>query len=900
MFQTTTLGVLTPFLGGGYLGELLAQIHRSAQVHGVRVIAIRTGNKGRFDLPIALGHIDGWIVVLNSISPEYLERLIATGKPIVSIAHNFGNASVVSVESENEESTARAVGELIQAGHRHIAYMGHLAEYNVMCRLEGYRHALASHGIPYRPEYVFDTDESGHVGGMRAARDILTRRIPITVAFAGTDRNAVGAITCFQESGLRVPEDIAVIGYDNSFSARRCVPPLATIDQNLDQLAERAVSVALEQIQCGQQRGGRELVTNVFIPRHSSGLSLDDASDEHHRLTPEMITDDDLTTTVGVSYEISRDLITASFERIESLMTLLVPYVQWACIGRWDEPLAEPDKLTIRHIQNYGEDHIDEREVISSNLVAFPPLAAMGKLESFDEQHFICVLPVLTENRRLGVIAVSGLIPPGATSRYSGVMHYLELLAPAFARSALDGELAAYQAGLEELVKQRTAELMVAKERAELANRTRSVLLADMKRLATIGQEITTTLDTETVLKALYHRVGALLDAPSLSIWLIDGNELELRFGVEDGRPLPRLRIALDSQSSYAARSARERREMLVELAPGQEETGQSLDSQAMRTALFAPLIAGGEVLGVLLVQSVEEKAYGERERQIVRTLSAYGAVALANAAHAQQLASATAELEHEKMRNVLVHAGKMVAVGRLASGVVHEMSHPVGTIALLTDNVGKLLEQGRPTDAAEMVPDITHEVVRLRNLIRRLRNFSRSDPPRISVHNLRTVFDDARRLFWPRVKMEKIDYHEEIEGVGIQADPERLSLVIANLMFNAADAMATSPRKAIFVSSVMAEDVVWLLVRDTGPGLSPEAMRHLFEPFFTSKPEGQGLGLGLALSAESLTSMNARIEARNHAEGGAEFRLALRLSEEPLAQVGEGHMNADSKAATS
>ena len=206
-----------------------------------------------------------------------------------------------------------------------------------------------------------------------------------------------------------------------------------------------------------------------------------------------------------------------------------------------------------------------------------------------------------------------------------------------------------------------------------------------------------------------------------------------------------------------------------------------------------------------------------------------------------------------------------------------------MGTISLLTDSVGKLLQQGRPAEAAEMVPDISHEVIRLRNLIRRLRNFSRSDPPRIATHDLRSVLDDARRLFWPRVKMERIEYQEQIERVAIRADPERLSLVIANIMFNAADAMASSSRKAIEVSSSVVKDVVWVSIHDSGPGLSPEALRHLFEPFFTSKPEGQGLGLGLALSAESLASMNARIEGRNHPEGGAEFRLALQLCREPL-----------------
>jgi len=134
--------------------------------------------------------------------------------PFVSIAHDFNHPHVVSVECDNETSVAYAVSELIQAGHQHIAYIGHLSEYDIRRRLDGYRRALAEHGLPYRPEYVFDTEEHVQVAGIAAAQKILRSHIPVTALFAGTDHNALGAMTCFQEAGKRVPEDIAVVGYD--------------------------------------------------------------------------------------------------------------------------------------------------------------------------------------------------------------------------------------------------------------------------------------------------------------------------------------------------------------------------------------------------------------------------------------------------------------------------------------------------------------------------------------------------------------------------------------------------------------------------------------------------------------------------------------------------------------
>jgi C4-dicarboxylate-specific signal transduction histidine kinase len=356
-----------------------------------------------------------------------------------------------------------------------------------------------------------------------------------------------------------------------------------------------------------------------------------------------------------------------------------------------------------------------------------------------------------------------------------------------------------------------------------------------------------------------------LLDSPRLSVWLKIGDTLELRFGNGEGE---RERIDCDDAESAVACCSRAKQDIVV---PAQGKA---------RSVVYAPLMASNAVQGVLAISS--PRAHGEHERQVARSLAAYGAVALANAANAEALAEAKAELANEKMRHVLVHAGKMVAVGRLASGVVHEMSHPVGAIALLAGNAGALLANGRGTEAADMLGQISDDVRRLKNLIGRLRDFARADPPRLSRCDLAQVVSDARQLFGPRLKMETVDYREALDSVGVNVDAERLALVIANLVINAADAVMESSRKIIEVASTVADGQVLLTVRDSGPGLSDSVKERLFEPFFTTKPEGQGLGLGLALSAESLASIGGRLEADNDNGplGGARFTVML-----PLAQ---------------
>ena len=399
-----------------------------------------------------------------------------------------------------------------------------------------------------------------------------------------------------------------------------------------------------------------------------------------------------------------------------------------------------------------------------------------------------------------------------------------------------------------------------------------------LRTLGTIGHEITATIDPAAVFSALHQRVGDLLDAFAFSVFVLEDDELVLRFGVEDGRSLPAFSIALDDPRSQAARCVRERRLLSLEWPrSAQAEPALIPGTRPMPSALFAPLMAGEGVLGVLSIQSCRENAYGERERQIFRMLTAYGAVALANALGAQKLASTQAELERQNVRSMLVHAGKLASVGRLASGIVHELSHPVGAIALSLDSLQTLLKMQQTREAEALMPEIAHEVTRLRSLILRLRHMARSDPPRIARHALKTVIDDARKMFGPRIAKARVIYEESVGDIAVNADAELLGLAIANLVANAVDALEHSMLKRISLRA-WAADPGWacLTITDTGPGLSPQAQQNLFKPFYTSKSEDQGLGLGLALCAEYLAAMGARIEGRNTAQGGAEFRLAI------------------------
>jgi diguanylate cyclase (GGDEF)-like protein len=180
-------------------------------------------------------------------------------------------------------------------------------------------------------------------------------------------------------------------------------------------------------------------------------------------------------------------------------------------------------------------------------------------------------------------------------------------------------------------------------QRAEVLQQTSATL----EHLSAIGQEITAHLDAAAVFRALDRHVHGLLDATHFSIFLLqpDGASLVCEFGIEADKPLPRVRIAADDPNANTARCLRERREILVELDDEDVTPNLIPGTLPTQSLLFAPLRVGERVLGVMTVQSLLARSYGERERLIFRTLCAYGAIALDNASAYRQVAATQEQL---------------------------------------------------------------------------------------------------------------------------------------------------------------------------------------------------------------------------------------------------------------
>ncbi len=161
-----------------------------------------------------------------------------------------------------------------------------------------------------------------------------------------------------------------------------------------------------------------------------------------------------------------------------------------------------------------------------------------------------------------------------------------------------------------------------------------------LETLGLIGRELTANLHVESVFEALHRHVNDLLDATSFGISLLepDGKTLRFVFGIENDARIPSFETPLDHPISSFARCARERQEIVLEREPG--ATGRFIvpGTVATLSLLYTPLMIGDRLLGVMSIQSTRPHVYGERERSILRTLAAYGAIALDNASAYKQL----------------------------------------------------------------------------------------------------------------------------------------------------------------------------------------------------------------------------------------------------------------------
>lgn len=230
--------------------------------------------------------------------------------------------------------------------------------------------------------------------------------------------------------------------------------------------------------------------------------------------------------------------------------------------------------------------------------------------------------------------------------------------------------------------------------------------------------------------------------------------------------------------------------------------------------------------------------------------------------------------------------AAKMATLGEMATGLAHEINQPLAVISMAAENAARSLKKKGAEgigDAKTRLDRIAQHVARARSIVDHLRIFGRPDEGPLIPIALMEAIEGAKLLVGNQLQLVnitlKVDLPAHLPMVRARLVPAEQVLV--NLLINARDALqdAGTAGATIMVTAEATDDAVVLHVRDNGPGIPPGIMGRLFEPFFTTKEVGKGTGLGLPICYGIMKGFGGSIEAHNHSEGGAEFRLRFLIA---------------------
>jgi LacI family transcriptional regulator len=233
---------------------------------------------GFYDRILRGRHFDGVIMFSSDIDDPILPLLIKDGGPLVLIGRHpyFDNFAWVDVE--NRAGAHEAVMHLIRRGHRRIGLInGQLQMEAALARRDGYKQALLEEGIAIDPELMVEGFYS-QTAAYQAMQRLLDLPHPPSAVFASSDTMAIGALEAIRNRGLRVPQHIAVIGYDDLPLAAHATPPLTSVHQPVDEMSAHAVRLVIEQIRGEGTSRSVQLVPRLVVRESSGGGGADAAS----------------------------------------------------------------------------------------------------------------------------------------------------------------------------------------------------------------------------------------------------------------------------------------------------------------------------------------------------------------------------------------------------------------------------------------------------------------------------------------------------------------------------------------------------------------------------------------------------------------------------------------------
>ena len=287
--------------------------------------------------------------------------------------------------------------------------------------------------------------------------------------------------------------------------------------------------------------------------------------------------------------------------------------------------------------------------------------------------------------------------------------------------------------------------------------------------------------------------------------------------------------------------------------------------------------LAGSDTRHRLLAEMLSEA----RDTLELRVAERTSELVAANVALEREMAERQAvELRMRELSTELAHASRVTALGQLATGLAHEINQPLATVANHAGTLELALERAGLTgeEPRQLVAQIKHAALRAGAIVRRMRNFLRRDGVQTSQVDLNELVREVTELCRPELRDADVQLSLDLapQPALALADAVQIQQVLVNLIHNAIQAMASAAtlERTLRISTEVGPLELEVAVFDSGPGLAPEVVENCFQPFFSTKPEG--LGMGLTISRSIIEQHQGHIWSENRDSGGAVVGFSL------------------------
>lgn len=291
------------------------------------------------------------------------------------------------------------------------------------------------------------------------------------------------------------------------------------------------------------------------------------------------------------------------------------------------------------------------------------------------------------------------------------------------------------------------------------------------------------------------------------------------------------------------------------------------------------PLTIGTEAFGILRIYFSEQRIFSDDEVNFLVAIAEQCACALSKARVIE---------EHElKYHQLVMQTDRLSSLGRMAAGIAHEINNPLAGILLYSSNMAKKAPEG--SQFKDNLEIIIHETIRCRKIIQELLDFSREREPKKEPVNINRTIEKSLAILENEFRLKHLVLDKQLaETLPLtMVDENQLEQVFVNLLINSIEALHNGGCIGVTSGIRLDDDMVMVEISDNGPGIKKNEMDKIFEPFFSTK--SNGTGLGLSVSYGIIHQHHGRILVENGLNGGACFRVELPFLEQQTENQQEG-----------